>query len=116
MLVNFEDITEELSDYELKTLVPALIAGFKTKTKDNPIKAPDIIKSMVAKDYSITQARLRKCVNYIRCNGLLPLIGTSKGYYCSNDTVEIEKQITSLHQRAYSINQAALGLKKFITK
>lgn len=113
MITNFEDITYELTDKELK-LVPLIISGLKTKTKDNPIKEPEIVNKMKAAGYKITGERLRKIVNYVRSNGLLPIIATSKGYYVSYDKEEISKQIKSLHQRANSILSSANGLNKFI--
>lgn len=119
MLTNFEDITQELSEDEL-SIVPVLILGFQNRTKENPIKAPDVVikvnEYLRANNYKIklTEPRLRKIVNHIRTNALLSLIATSNGYYVSNDRQEILNQIESLEQRANSIARCALGLKKFI--
>ncbi len=115
MLTNFEDQTYELTDSET-TILPLVIAGFSRYTKENPIKEAEIIKRFNAHGYSVklTGVRLRKLVNYIRSNSLLPLIATSKGYYISNDIEEITKQINSMQERANSIVMAANGLKKFI--
>lgn len=113
MITNFEEVTCELSEYELR-LVPVLIRGFETKTKANPIKAPEIIKSMKGFGYKISEPRLRKICNHIRSNGLLPLIATSNGYYVSYDRDEIAAQIRSLRERADSINNCANGLTTFI--
>jgi hypothetical protein len=110
------DSAKELSEYELNTLLPALIAGFSTKTIDNTIHADDIVKALTAKEYKITPRRLRKCVNYIRTNSLLPLMGNVNGFYCSNNTEEIQKQIASLNASASTYLKAADGLKKFITQ
>lgn len=119
MITNFEEITRELTEKEMK-FIPYLVAGFKKHSKDDPIKAPVIVKKM--NDYldkkaiglRLTQPRLRKCCNYIRTNGLIPLIATSKGYYVSNDKEEIKNQIQSLQERARSINDCARGLEKFL--
>jgi hypothetical protein len=118
MIENFETITSELNEDELY-LIPYLISGFEKRTVSNPIKAPEIVKAMNLhfKDKiksKFSDVRLRKCVNYIRVNSLLPLIATSKGYYCSWDKKEIASQINSLEQRARSINDCANGLKKFL--
>ena len=119
MITNFEQITMELSEAEIETL-KGLIAGFSKRTKDNPIKAPEIVKSM--KVYcqknnlpKFTDVRLRKMVNYIRSNSLLPVIATSKGYYVSYDEKEISEQIKSLQERANSISDCIFGLKKYLT-
>ena len=121
MIKNFESITEELTEVEL-SIIPYLINGLKTKTKNNPIKAPDIVSAMNVFfshkeiDIKMTEPRLRKCVNHIRTNGLMPLIATSKGYYISNDREEILGQIESLKQRANSMLNGANGLKKYLNE
>lgn len=121
MIKNFEEITEELNNDEFQ-LMDHLIRGFKNRTKDNPIKATEIIEIMNGNyrvknniNCKLTGARLRKICNYIRTNGLLPLIATSNGYYISNDRDEIKNQIISLEQRAKAIINAAAGLKKLLT-
>lgn len=120
MIKNFETITYELTDLELEIL-PALITGLKTKTKGNPIKAPKICEGMQLylknNNYKLkfTQARLRKMINYIRCESLLPVIATSKGYYVSYSEQELDAQIESLVNRANGIMDAARGLKQIKT-
>lgn len=120
MVINFEEITEPLTDEE-KKLLPVIITGFKTKVnKGNAIKAPRIVKGV--NQYcktnnikiEITEPRLRKIVNYIRRNGLLPVIATSSGYYISYDKKEIENQIKSIEQRCNAMLASADGLKKFL--
>ena len=119
MVTNFEFLTREMTDEE-KKLVPILIKGFSTKTKDNPIKAPEIVQAINAKRLSFglksnfSEVRLRKIVNFIRAEGILPLIATSNGYYCSKDKEEIKSQIESLTQRADAIMSSANGLNKFL--
>lgn len=114
MITNFEKITSDLTDVELQ-FIPTLIKRFKYYTKIHPIKAPKIIEDFRGfGEYQLTEPRLRKMVNYIRSNGLLPLIATSKGYYVSHDKKEIEAQIESLLQRANSIEQSAKGLQNYL--
>jgi hypothetical protein len=119
MITNFETITHELTAEELN-LVPVIVHSFRFYKKDNPIKADLIVKRM--NDYlqkhesnvKMTQPRLRKIVNYIRTNGIIPLIATSNGYFTSDCKETIEEQIKSLQERANSIQRCAEGLKKFI--
>lgn len=119
MITNFEEITEELTHSEME-LIPILVKGFETKTKDSPIKAPEIIEKVNAYlsangyRHTLSEPRLRKCVNFIRTNAILPLIATSKGYYVSRDASEIKAQIQSLIERSNSIKRCAEGLSKFI--
>lgn len=119
MITNFEIITSELTEEEVK-LLPVMIKGFNLHKKSNPIKASEIVNSMndfiKFKELKIkmTEVRLRKFVNHIRINSLLPLIATSKGYFVSDDPEEIKLQVKSLWERAKSIKDAADGLVIFI--
>jgi hypothetical protein len=119
MITNFEEITQELNKDEL-AILHLVIQGFKGYTKDNPIKADLIISRMNEflsnKNYKIkiNGPRLRKFVNHIRTNSLLPLMATSKGYFVTDDKDIILAQITSLMQRANSIEGCAQGLKEFL--
>lgn len=120
MITNFEEVSRELSDEEEKILIPILVNGFKSHSKKDPVKAPDIVRKinlyLKKKEYKIkmTEVRLRKCCNYIRSNSLIPLIATSAGYYVSYEPAEIEAQITSLRERANSINRCAEGMADFL--
>jgi hypothetical protein len=113
MINNFEDYTHELSDYELKTLVPIIVKGLLTKVgKENAITNNQIVPKLKGKGYKVSSSRIRKIVHYIRVAGLIPcLIATSKGYYISNDKEEIKEYIDSLHQRADSITFVAYALQ-----
>ena len=119
MITNFEEHTHELSAEEMEIL-QLVIHGFRAYKKTNPIKAELIVKRMNVflenNGYKIrlTQPRLRKLVNYIRSNGLLPLIATSNGYFTSDCKLTIQQQIISLQERANSIENAVQGLKKFL--
>ena len=119
MITNFEEVTNELTNEEME-LIPMAIHGFRQYKKNNPIKAELIVKRM--NEYleskgiktRLTQPRLRKMVNYIRTNGLIPLIATSQGYFTSDNPTDIMDQIKSLTERANSIQRCAEGLKKFL--
>ncbi len=118
-VTNFTKETKELSEEE-KLIIPWIISGFQTKTKESPIKAPTIVKKVneilleKGRSFKLSEVRLRKICNYIRSNGLLPLIATSNGYFVSYDKKEIESQIDSLKDRAYAILNSAKGLEKFL--
>ena len=117
-VTNFESITYELTPDELKH-VNSLVLALKLRTKESAIKAPEIVKSMniFAERHNLckmTDARLRKCINYIRSNSILPVIATSNGYYCSYDEKELSDQIKSLTERANSIMDCVFGLNKIL--
>lgn len=50
MITNFEEITKPLTDQE-RQLVKILIQGFVKISKDKPMKAPEVIKQINAKDH-----------------------------------------------------------------
>lgn len=52
----------------------------------------------------ISEVRIRKCINYIRVNGLVPhLIANSRGYYVATTVEEVETYCESLKGRAEAI-------------
>lgn len=123
MITNFEKHTVDLSEEELaylpdvKRYLLSLLSGPAVKQND----LCDMINMKFVMEYGpesmhITAARLRKYFNYIRVNGLLPLIATSDGCYISNDQNEIMKQITSLKERARQIMRAAEGMEIFLSE
>lgn len=119
MILGHESITKELS-YEEQRLTAIIIQGLKKYTKKNPIKEPEIIKSLNEKRETlgltkkVTGVRLRKMVNYIRSKGMAPIMSTSKGYHMASSKEEIEDQIISMEQRANGILSAVNGLKKLL--
>lgn len=119
MVTNFEEITKELTKEE-KQCIKYLIVGFEKRTKQNPILAKDVVKGInivyvgLGIKSKFTSVKLRKMTNFIRANGILPLIATSKGYFTSTDKEDIQNQINSLHERASSINKSASGMYKYL--
>ena len=118
-ITNFEEFTHELTSEEMEIL-PIVVHGFRNYKKENPIKAQLIVDRMneylLARGFKtrMSQPRLRKMVNYIRTNGLLPLIATSNGYFTTDCKLTIQEQIKSLQERANSIKRCAIGLEKFL--
>lgn len=112
MITNFEIITRKLTTAEL-TMANVIAANLILKSKTKPVKADAIIKGMNNAGYKLTGARLRKIVNLLRADGVLPIIGTSQGYYVSRDRDEIRKQIKSMEERADAIINAAKGMERW---
>ena len=119
MITNFEEHTSELTSEEMEIL-PIVVHGFRNYKKEIPIKAELIVTRMneflSTRGFKtrMTQPRLRKMVNYIRTNGIIPLIANSHGYFTSDCKETIQEQIKSLQERANSIQRCAEGLKKFL--
>jgi len=95
MIKGFEKITSELSQEEID-LVPTIVKGLSSKLgKDNAITSTKICKAV-----NITSPRLRKIINHIRINNLLPaLCSTSNGYFVATNIYEMQDYIISLKQR-----------------
>lgn len=121
MLKNHERTTKPLTERE-KSYVPLVIYGFKQHDKDKRITAAAIVagfnihanKEIAAgrKMIRMNEPTLRRFVNYIRVNALLPIISGDGGYYVSSDVQELDNMELSLRQRARSINQVADGISK----
>jgi len=95
MLKGFEEETHELTEYELKNIVPILVEGLnKRKGKIKAITNPVICRSLTNK-YGLkkmSEPRIRKCIHFIRQKNLVPrLIASSKGYWVATSKQELEE-------------------------
>jgi hypothetical protein len=115
MVEGFELETAPLTDDE-KKLVPIIINGLAKCDEESKALHGKVICEKVTLKYGIklTEPRLRKITNFIRSEGIIPIIATSKGYYTSKDKDVILKQIASLEQRRDAIDVAIKGLQKFL--
>jgi len=106
LLPGFEDITHELTDDE-KALLPRFVKGFRNKLgPDNAVTNKQVIAGFKASGTKISDARVRKIINYIRTHDLVPgLVATSKGYYVTRDPMTIKKYIHSLDCRIREIQR-----------
>jgi hypothetical protein len=105
MITNFEELTVELTTEE-KKLVPIIVDRFLKKPgRENMVSNPAMIEG-IDRTYGIrlSEPRIRKIVQYIRINNLLPgLVGVSRGYFYTEDPEEIESWIESMKQRENAI-------------
>ena len=94
MLKGFEEQTHNLTDYELREILPIVVRGFNKKSgKENSITNPEICKALT--EYygldKISEPIVRKIIYYIRQKNLVPrLIATSKGYWVATSKQELE--------------------------
>lgn len=113
MIKGFDKETDVLNDYELNTLVPLLIRGLSLRVgKDRAVTNKHIVKCM--KDsYKISEARVRKVINYIRNHDLVPcLIATSEGYYIADSEQELREYEESLLGREEAIRTVRLSINR----
>ena len=92
----------------------------KPKCNDEVIKELNlVIDKIIAMDIDMPKlngARVRKMINYLRCNSILPVISNSKGYYVSYEIEDISEMIISLTWRAEAIIAGANGLREIINE
>lgn len=118
MIKGFSE-TDPLSDYELKTVLPQIVRGLLRKVgKANAITNSAIIRGMKANlNLSLTEARVRKIINHIRCHDLVPcLIATSNGYYIAESEQELREYETSLLGREEAIRNVRLAIQRQRTR
>jgi len=108
MLKNFEKITEDLTDFEIKFVLPMLEKGLhKYVGKANAITNQKICDAVNSKgilgDYKLNPIRVRKIISKMRMLGRpMYLCSGQKGYYIAANAQEFDACIESLDQR---INQ-----------
>jgi hypothetical protein len=108
MIEGFEDQTYDLTDHEREVLVPLFVKALQKKVGvANAITAAQMTNGMKTNlGEIITGPRIRKIINYIRNQWLVPgLVATSKGYHIESDPHEVFKYIESLTGRINAIRE-----------
>lgn len=119
MLKKFEEITRDLTQWELETLMPLIIQGMKTKTSESDcITAKEIIEKLeLNRGIKTTDVIIRKIIAYIRVNSILPgIVASSKGYWVASSPAEIISYVESMQQRAAAITAVANALTRDANK
>lgn len=114
MLTLFENITETITDFERDTLIPMLIDTLSTSHEENRMRGKHLSGWLKASGQSVSEARIRKMVNYIRVTNAFKdkvLIGCSTGYFLTKDVHTVDKQIESLEGRIDSMKAVIDSLK-----
>jgi hypothetical protein len=114
MIEGFEEVTEELTEYELETLLPILLKHLPKKIgPDLAVTSHAIVNGLKARGMKITGARLRKLINYIRRKDMIPcLVASSKGYYIATDNEDMRRFVTSLQQREDAIRAVRIAMER----
>lgn len=106
MLKGFEDITYELTDHEMKTLVPILLHGFSAMCNTGRSYTNTHIRATLKKryDFDVAESRLREMISYISQErqhefGAYYLAASSEGYFMTKDIELIKKHAESLAGR-----------------
>lgn len=117
MLAGFEETTYELTDFE-KSLLPVFIKGFARKHgKHDAVTNRQIVARLKSAYPKITEVRVRKIINHIRKNNLIPgLVADSKGYYVTQDPEEVKRYIHSLAGRESEIRKVRECFYDYLNK
>ena len=105
MLQGFDAQTAPLTDYERNTLLPVIVAGLRQRVGvQRAITNAAICAAMRKAGYELTEPRLRKIVNHIRCNDIIDcLMATSAGYYVATSEIDVRDYEESLLGREQAI-------------
>lgn len=113
MINGFNNETQPLTDYERDTLLPVMIAGLRHKIGRSMAVTNKYILQRLKPLYKISDARVRKLINHIRVNGLVPcLIATSDGYYIAQSEQELADYEQSLLSREQAIRAVRLAIDR----
>ena len=114
MIKGFSNETSPLNDYELRVLLPVILAGLKDKQgKRNAVTNGYIIGRLKQQGYRIDAPRLRKVINHIRTNDLIPgLMATSEGYFLAEGEQELMDYEDSLRGREEAIKAVRLAIAR----
>jgi len=101
MIQGFEQQTAPLNDYEKDVLLPVIVRGLlKRVGKSRRVSGTAIIDGMNAAHYRLDGPRLRKIINHIRANDIIPcLVSNAQGYFVASTASEIDECIASLQGR-----------------
>jgi len=118
MITNFETYTIELTDDELK-IVSIIVNRFTKQKGSKYIVTNSQIVSGLERNFKIkiSESRIRKIIQYIRINNLLPgLIATSKGYYTTENIDELEQWIESMKQRENAMRESRTSIENYLNQ
>ena len=113
MIHGFDTQTESLTDYEKETLIPVIIRGLEVKVGKSKAVTNKYIVKMLKGTYKVSEARIRKVINYIRTHDLIPcLIADSDGYYIAESNQEVKDYEQSLLGRESAIHEVRTAITR----
>src|SRR5574344_1968388 len=113
MIKGLDNETAPLTGYETGVLLPQLISGLKTKQGRRSAVTNKHIVAALKPGYKISEARVRKIINHIRTNDLIPgLIATSDGYFIAETEEELVGYEESLKGREDAIREVRISIAR----
>lgn len=113
MIKGFDRETQPLTEHEIGVLLPLLVKGLQTKLgRENAVTNKHIVNALKGA-YKLNEARVRKIINHIRTNDLVPgLIATSEGYFIATTEAELLEYEESLKGREDAIREVRLSIAR----
>ena len=113
MTKGFDNETAPLTGHETAVLLPQLISGLKTKQGRRSAITNKYIVSRLKGSFKISESRVRKIINHIRTNDLIPgLIATSDGYFIAEAESELLEYEESLKGREDAIREVRQSIAR----
>ena len=103
-----------LSNYELNVLLPILMKGLEMKkSKSSAVTTNQIIRAMRKHGLKINGRSVFMLINHIRTNDLIVgLMGTSTGYYVTNNEQELINYEDRLLGREAAIRNVRMSIQR----
>lgn len=113
MINGFELETAPLSDYEKEELLPAITRILVGHVGSRSAITNKQIVALLSPTYKVTDSRVRKVINHIRNNDLIPcLLATSDGYFVAEDEAEVTAYEESLLGRELAIQAVRASIAR----
>ena len=111
-VLNFEEITHELTSDEEFKIVPIIVNRFKsTQGKEKIVTNKKMIQGIQnVCGFKTSEPRIRKMIQFIRDKNLLndlEILATSQGYYSTDDNNEIVTWIKSMRNKINAMTKTA---------
>ena len=113
MIKGFDKETQPLTEYETGVLLPLLVRGLRTKKGRDSAVTNRYIVNTLRGSCNLSEARVRKIINHIRTNDIIPgLIATSEGYFIAETEAELSEYEESLKGREDAIRAVRLAIAR----
>ena len=105
---------QTLNNYDLNVLLPILKKGLeKKKGIANAVTGKEIMLGLQSNGLKINMRNISRIINYIRLNDLIVgLMGSSAGYYITDNEQELIKYENRLLSHEASLREVRMSMKR----
>lgn len=105
-------MADRLNDFERGVLLP-LVVGFLRDARGRKLTSYMIASAIRKQGHTCDSLRVRRIVNHIRCNAIIPCLAAGgNGYFVATNADEITETINSLEGRVEAIQEVIEALKQ----